>query len=61
MRLAMRLAAQGTPVVFASIFTADHTTRALGPTAHLVKPFPLYRLEQALAEALGPSAHAACA
>jgi hypothetical protein len=59
MRLAMRMHAQGTPVVFTSIFPADHATQALRPAAHLVKPFPLYRLEEALHAAVEPPRQAA--
>jgi hypothetical protein len=59
MRLAMRMHAVGTPVVFTSIFPADHATQALHPAAHLVKPFPLYRLEEALHAAVEPPCRAA--
>jgi hypothetical protein len=52
MRLAIRLHDQATPILFTSIFPADEATLALSPTAYLVKPFPLYRLEEALSAAL---------
>jgi CheY-like chemotaxis protein len=61
MRLAMRMRAQGTPVIFASIFPVDHSTQALHPSAHLVKPFPLYQLEQALHAAVEAPPQAAAA
>jgi len=51
--LAQRLRAQGTPIVFASIFPPDNELLALGPVAYLVKPFSLYELETALCDALG--------
>lgn len=50
--LARSLAAEGTPLLFASIYPADAAALALEPTAYLVKPFPLYALERALADAL---------
>ena len=61
MRLAMRMHAQGTPVIFASIYPADHATQALHPSAHLVKPFPLYLLEHALHDAIEAPPQAAAA
>jgi CheY-like chemotaxis protein len=57
--LARRARALGLPVLFASIFPADGDALALEPAAYLVKPFPLYMLENALAGALGASVHAA--
>jgi DNA-binding response OmpR family regulator len=48
MRLAIRLHAHSIPVLFTSIFPPDKATLALEPAAYLVKPFPLYRLEEAL-------------
>jgi hypothetical protein len=61
MRLAIRLRDAGVPVVFTSIFPADDATLALHPAAYLVKPYPLYRLEQALRDVLGPPTHAVAA
>jgi hypothetical protein len=55
MRLAIRVHDHGTPIIFTSIFPPDDASRALEPTAYLVKPFPLYRLEEAIADALGRS------
>jgi DNA-binding response OmpR family regulator len=52
LRLAERLARHGIPVLFTSIFPADHAMLALHPAAYLVKPFPLYALERALDAAL---------
>ena len=63
MRLAIRLCGAGVPVLFTSIFPPDDSTDSLHPAAYLVKPFPLYRLEEALNTVLGPPAHrtaAAC-
>jgi hypothetical protein len=54
MRVAIRLSAAGVPVLFTSIFPPDDSTEALGPSAYLVKPFPLYRLEEAICAVLGP-------
>jgi hypothetical protein len=54
MRVAIRLAAAGVPVLFTSIFPPDESTTSLHPAAYLVKPFPLYRLEEAITEMLGP-------
>jgi DNA-binding response OmpR family regulator len=53
LRVARRLRADDVPVLFASIFPSDDATLALEPRAYLVKPFPLYVLERALADALG--------
>lgn len=45
----------GVPVICTSIFPSWPQTAALHPDAYLVKPFPLYELEHALATALaGP-------
>jgi CheY-like chemotaxis protein len=52
LRLARRLRADGVPVLFTSIYPADTEILALEPAAYLVKPFPLYTLERALARAL---------
>ena len=63
MRVAIRLRSAGVPVLFTSIFPPDDATSSLHPSAYLVKPFPLYRLEEALVDVLGPPAHtpaAAC-
>jgi hypothetical protein len=59
MRLATQLAVRGVPVVFTSIFPADEATLRLRPAAYLVKPFPLFTLERALAGILGSPAAAA--
>lgn len=56
MRLATQLAAGGVPVLFTSIYPPDDSTASLHPAAYLVKPFPLYRLADALTEVLGPPA-----
>jgi hypothetical protein len=61
MRLAIRLASAGIPVLFTSIFPPDDATDSLHPAAYLVKPFPLYRLEEAVNEVLGPPAHTTAA
>ncbi len=53
--LARHLRQNGVPVVFTSIFPAGPETLDLAPTAYLVKPFPLYSLEQALASAIAPA------
>ena len=50
--IAKTLRARGIPLVFASIFPADAETRAMQPTAYLVKPFPRYAIEKALSNAL---------
>ncbi|HEV2591014.1 MAG TPA: hypothetical protein VGU02_03885 [Gaiellaceae bacterium] len=62
MRLAIRLNSAAVPVLFTSIFPPDESTAALHPTDYLVKPFPLYRLEEAIGEMLRPplSTAAAC-
>jgi CheY-like chemotaxis protein len=59
LRLARRLRAQNVPVLFTSIYAPEKDLLALEPAAYLVKPFPLYALERALAGALatlGPRA-----
>lgn len=56
MRLAIRLHDEGTPILFTSIFPPDDAALALQPAAYLVKPFPLYRLEEALAGVLAAGA-----
>jgi len=61
MRLAIRLAAAGVPVLFTSIFPPDDSTTSLHPAAYLVKPFPLYRLSEALTDVLGSSPRTAAA
>lgn len=53
--LARRLREQGVPVIFTSIFPPSSETLALEPTAYLVKPFALYALEKALADATEPA------
>jgi CheY-like chemotaxis protein len=52
MNLARSLRMHGVPVLFTSIYPADSDALALAPAAYLVKPFPLYALERALAGAL---------
>ena len=47
-----RANAPGVPIVCASIFPPGPESDALRPDAYLVKPFPLFRLEHALALAL---------
>jgi hypothetical protein len=61
LRAAIRMCAQGVPLLFTSIFPADEETLALNPAAYLVKPFPLYALEHALANALVSDTRAAAA
>lgn len=61
MRLAHRLSAQGVPIIFTSIFSADDTALGMRPVAYLVKPFPLYTLERAIVSVLGPPLAAAAA
>jgi hypothetical protein len=61
MRVAIRLTAAGIPMLFTSIFPPDESTAALHPAAYLVKPFPLYRLEEAISEMLGPPARTTAA
>jgi CheY-like chemotaxis protein len=50
--VARRLRERGCPLVLTSIYPADGEARSLEPVAYLVKPFPLHRLERALAAAL---------
>jgi DNA-binding response OmpR family regulator len=52
LRLARALRATNVPVLFTSIYPAESDVLALQPAAYLVKPFPLYALERALATAL---------
>ena len=61
LRLAETLRAQNVPVLFTSIYPATDELLELGPSAYLVKPFPLYALEQALSQALAPAASTAAA
>jgi CheY-like chemotaxis protein len=60
-RLAKNLRAQNVPVLFTSIYPATAELLDLAPCAYLVKPFPLYALEQALERALEPASTAAAA
>jgi hypothetical protein len=53
--LARRLRRLGVPLLFTSIFPPDHEILELEPAAYLVKPFPLYALENALVAALAPA------
>jgi DNA-binding response OmpR family regulator len=57
--LARSLKELGVPLLFTSIFPADREMLELQPAAYLVKPFPLYALEAALAVALAPTEYAA--
>lgn len=52
LRVARRLAGHGIPILFTSIFPADHDLLELAPVAYLVKPFPLFAFERALVGAL---------
>jgi len=52
--IARLLKEAGVPLLFTSIFPADREVLELQPSAYLVKPFPLYALEAALAVALAP-------
>jgi CheY-like chemotaxis protein len=52
LKVARGLRARNVPVLFTSIYPADAEVLELSPTAYLVKPFPLYALERALAGAL---------
>ncbi|HEX4526987.1 MAG TPA: hypothetical protein VH108_09650 [Gaiellaceae bacterium] len=52
LRLAQSLRAQNVPVLFTSIYPPSDKLLELTPSAYLVKPFPLYALEQALEQAL---------
>ena len=42
------------PIIYTSIFPPTAETRALGPVAHLIKPFRLHDLEDAISLALSP-------
>jgi len=55
--LAQRLRARCVPTILTSIFPPEREALDLGPIAYLVKPFPLYALEDALAAALEHAAH----
>jgi DNA-binding response OmpR family regulator len=59
--LARSLKEAGVPLLFTSIFPPDRDVLELEPSAYLVKPFPLYALEAALAVALAPAELAATA
>jgi DNA-binding response OmpR family regulator len=52
LRLARELRERDVPVLFTSIYPADEDVLDLQPATYLVKPFPLYALERALARAL---------
>ena len=52
LQVARSLRARNVPVLFTSIYPADSDVLDLEPAAYLVKPFPLYALERALAAAL---------
>jgi DNA-binding response OmpR family regulator len=52
LQLARALRTTNVPVLFTSIYPAESEVLALEPAAYLVKPFPLYALERALAAAL---------
>jgi DNA-binding response OmpR family regulator len=52
LRLAQELRDSEVPVLFTSIYPADDGVLDLQPAAYLIKPFPLYALERALAAAL---------
>jgi len=56
LRLAQSLRAQNVPVLFTSIYPPSESLLELGPSAYLVKPFPLYALERALEQALAQPA-----
>jgi len=43
------------PIICTSIAPPNAATRALGPIAHLIKPFRLGELEAAIASALAPA------
>jgi CheY-like chemotaxis protein len=49
---ARRLRARRVPSVFTSIFPPEPDILALEPVAYLLKPFPLYALEHAVAAAV---------
>jgi DNA-binding response OmpR family regulator len=50
--VARQLRPRGVEVVFISIFPPESEVLDLKPSAYLVKPFPLYALENALTDAL---------
>ena len=50
--VAQRLRARRVPSVFTSIFPAERDALDLEPVAYLLKPFPLYALEHAVAAAV---------
>jgi hypothetical protein len=52
LRLAAELRERDVAVLFTSIYPADDGVLDLEPVAYLIKPFPLYALERALAAAL---------
>jgi DNA-binding response OmpR family regulator len=52
LELARELREHDVPVLFTSIYPADNGVLDLQPAAYLIKPFPLYALERALADAL---------
>jgi hypothetical protein len=52
LRLARLLRGHNVPMLFTSIYPADAELLELSPAAYLVKPFPLFALERALAGAL---------
>ena len=49
---ARRLRELGRPVVLMGVVPADDEARAIDAAAYLLKPFPLHRLERAIASAL---------
>jgi DNA-binding response OmpR family regulator len=61
LQLARDLRAQNVPMLFTSIYGPDKEVLALAPAAYLVKPFPLYALERALATTLATLAAPAVA
>lgn len=60
-RLAGALRALNVPVLFTSIYPPSDDLLELGPSAYLVKPFPIYELERALEQALAQGATAPAA
>lgn len=61
LNIARNLRAKDVPVLFTSIYPPDSDSLELKPAAYLVKPFPLYALERALAAALDPTPTASVA
>jgi DNA-binding response OmpR family regulator len=61
LELARRLRADDIPVLFTSIYPAEHVMLELAPAAYLVKPFPLYALERELRSVLAPVVSAVAA